>query len=327
MEAALNGPSGRTVLGPTPLRIGRAPDNTLVLNDPQSSSHHAEIAPGYSGNDYQITDLNSTNGTFVNEQRLTPNTPRPLKAGDVILIGNTHITYEVSESYTPTVPAGTPNYEPTVAAVPPELFTPPPQPVSPPPPAYGNFGTPPQQPPFTPPPAYSPPQPAHLQSQPPYPQAQPAYPQPAYPQPQPTYSPPSKKSHIGLIVAIIVILLLVVGGGTFYYFQVRSTPQKTLAAYCDGLKTSNAQEIYNQFDSAQQQKRSVNELQQELGVLHILDGIKDCRVSNVQENGSTATGVVTLTFGDGKTFSAIETLIQENGAWKMDKSQPNGSSI
>ena len=77
MEAALNSPLGRAALGQIPFRIGRAPDNTLVIIDPQASGHHTEVAPGFDGNNYQVTDLNSTNGTFVNEQRLAPNMPAP----------------------------------------------------------------------------------------------------------------------------------------------------------------------------------------------------------------------------------------------------------
>src|SRR5712664_1187534 len=117
MEAVLNSPFGRMALGATPLKIGRAPDNTLVITDPQSSSHHAEVAPGFGGNGFQVTDLGSTNGTFVNEQRLSPQMPRPLNAGDVIRIGSTQITYEAaSASYQP--PVSTPNYEPTILAAP-----------------------------------------------------------------------------------------------------------------------------------------------------------------------------------------------------------------
>src|SRR5690242_17902716 len=135
MEATLNSSLGRQMLGQTPLRIGRAPDNTLVINDPQSSSHHAEIAPGFDGNSYQITDLNSTNGTFVNEQRLPPNMPRPLTSGDVIRIGNTNFNYEVSGlGYAPTVAAAPPNYEPTVAAPPQDPYQQPPSSYGAPPP-------------------------------------------------------------------------------------------------------------------------------------------------------------------------------------------------
>lgn len=92
MEAALNGPQGRIVLGPTPLTIGRTPSNQLVVNDPKASSHHAEIRPD--GQGYSITDLGSTNGTFVNGQRLIPHMARQLNNGDAIRIGDVQYSYE-----------------------------------------------------------------------------------------------------------------------------------------------------------------------------------------------------------------------------------------
>ena len=92
MDAALNGPSGRTALGPAVLTIGRAPTNALVVNDVKASSRHAEISPAGSG--YNITDMGSTNGTFINEQRLDRNVPRMLNAGDRVRIGDTVFTYE-----------------------------------------------------------------------------------------------------------------------------------------------------------------------------------------------------------------------------------------
>ncbi len=311
MEAALNSPLGRTVLGQVPLKIGRAPDNTLVISDPQASSHHAEVAPGFGGNSYQITDLNSTNGTFVNEQRLAPNMPQPLNSGDVIRIGTTNFSYEASGAgYAPTVAASAPNYEPTIAAAPPPVQTPYQQPPS----AYGSYEAP-APPPYTPP----------VYPQPAYPQ--PAYPQPAYPQPggfgQPGYPAP-RKSRAGLWIGLIILLLVIIGGGAVLaYTQLRSTPQKTLAAYCDGWKTSNAQEIYNQFDAAQRAKGTVADVQRVLDSVKQAGGVTDCTVSNVQQNGSTATGVVTLSAGNGKSASETDTLIQENGTWKIDSSKLN----
>lgn len=94
MDVALHGPSGRTLLGPSVLTIGRAQSNQLVINDPKASSRHAEIHPA--GQGYTIIDLGSMNGTFVNDQRLNSGTPRQLNQGDAIRIGDTTLTYIVS---------------------------------------------------------------------------------------------------------------------------------------------------------------------------------------------------------------------------------------
>jgi hypothetical protein len=92
MEAALSSSLGRTILGSSIITIGRARDNGLMVSDPTVSSHHAEIR--LDGQGYSIVDLGSINGTFVNGQRLTKNTPRPLHAGDTIRIGDFTFTYE-----------------------------------------------------------------------------------------------------------------------------------------------------------------------------------------------------------------------------------------
>ncbi len=52
------------------LRIGRAPDNELVLADLGVSRYHAELRNS-GGGTYEITDLHSHNGTFVNGERIS----------------------------------------------------------------------------------------------------------------------------------------------------------------------------------------------------------------------------------------------------------------
>ncbi len=96
MEAVLQSPFGRMVLGPGVMTIGRARDNQLVVNDATASSHHAEIRPADNG--YRLTDLSSTNGTFVNERKLNLHTPHLLQSGDSIRIGNTTFIYEAGSS-------------------------------------------------------------------------------------------------------------------------------------------------------------------------------------------------------------------------------------
>ncbi len=65
------------------LRIGRSPDNDIVVCDLSVSSHHAELHT-VSGT-YRIVDLGSHNGTFVNEQRVTV---ARLAEGDTIGLGD-----------------------------------------------------------------------------------------------------------------------------------------------------------------------------------------------------------------------------------------------
>ncbi|MGH9839216.1 MAG: FHA domain-containing protein [Blastocatellia bacterium] len=66
------------------VRIGRAPDNDLVLDAPGVSRYHAAL--NYNGGAHPVlTDLNSTNGTFVNGEPLAQ--PRPLQPDDLIVLG------------------------------------------------------------------------------------------------------------------------------------------------------------------------------------------------------------------------------------------------
>lgn len=72
------------------LSIGRAQENNLTLSDSQVSHHHACITQQPEG--FVIEDLNSTNGTFVNSQRVTR---QLLQGGDEIQIGQTQLIFEV----------------------------------------------------------------------------------------------------------------------------------------------------------------------------------------------------------------------------------------
>lgn len=73
-----------TMVGNT-LTIGRAPDNDIVLDDPQVSRHHAQVVRR--GDEISVEDLGSTNGTLVNGVRLAPHAPQPLRDGDELRLG------------------------------------------------------------------------------------------------------------------------------------------------------------------------------------------------------------------------------------------------
>lgn len=77
---------GTTInLGSQPILIGRAPDSTLVITDDYASGRHARV---YSENGrWFVEDLNSTNGTYLGQQKL--NRPQPITVGQPIRIGKT----------------------------------------------------------------------------------------------------------------------------------------------------------------------------------------------------------------------------------------------
>jgi pSer/pThr/pTyr-binding forkhead associated (FHA) protein len=67
------------------ITLGRANDATLVLNDDYASSRHARLFP--QDGQWIVEDLGSTNGTYLDRQKVTQPTPVPV--GVPIRIGKT----------------------------------------------------------------------------------------------------------------------------------------------------------------------------------------------------------------------------------------------
>jgi pSer/pThr/pTyr-binding forkhead associated (FHA) protein len=77
---------GTTItLGQNSVLIGRNPESTLVLDDDYASGRHARIYP--ENGEWYVEDLDSTNGTFSGNQRLT--SPQKLQVGSTLRIGTT----------------------------------------------------------------------------------------------------------------------------------------------------------------------------------------------------------------------------------------------
>ena len=68
-----------------PARTGRAADATLVLTDDYASTRHARLFP--QNGEWVVEDLGSTNGTYLDRQKVTKPTPVPL--GTPVRIGKT----------------------------------------------------------------------------------------------------------------------------------------------------------------------------------------------------------------------------------------------
>jgi predicted component of type VI protein secretion system len=100
-----NGVQRAMPLTPRGITIGRGTDNNLILNYPITSRYHAQVT--FDGNYYYVADLNSGNGTFVDDVQLTPHEPVVWLPGMNLRIGEVLLQLEISQ-YQPQPQAAAP---------------------------------------------------------------------------------------------------------------------------------------------------------------------------------------------------------------------------
>jgi hypothetical protein len=71
------------------VRLGRATDNDVSIESQRVSRYHAQLR--YVGSSWLVYDLDSTNGTFVDERQIMPAQPRALHPGGVLRLGDHEI--------------------------------------------------------------------------------------------------------------------------------------------------------------------------------------------------------------------------------------------
>ena len=76
--------------------VGRLPDNAFSIPEASVSSHHAEFH--LRGSDVLVKDLNSTNGTFVNGERVAECVVKP---GQILRLGTVEMRLETGEPTPP----------------------------------------------------------------------------------------------------------------------------------------------------------------------------------------------------------------------------------
>lgn len=310
MGGALLGPFGRRELGPGVVTIGRHASNTIVVNDTQASSRHAELRPD--GTSYMLIDLGSTNGTSVNGQPVAAHTPHILRGGDVITIGDTAMTVELAGAeLPPTVHMNAP----TPAALPPTQ----------------RAAAPPIDGAYSRAPAYPSPKPGSRVPAPP-----PAYaPRPAYRAAPIIQAAPAKKGSstkrilfiVGGTLALVLIACVTLGVIAFKYIYAH-TPQGVVEAYYTDLQSQQYFDAYNYMDQLNQQLFTIEARKQGLtNGGQLFDAVSSCLdqhfgpvtafIVNLLKQGSGEASVqVHVTRSKVQYLDTIG-LIAEQNTWKI----------
>jgi hypothetical protein len=91
------GPRPLAVYGGDVLTIGRDPQNIINLPDVLASRRHALIDCAPVSGDVFVMDLSSSNGTFLNEKKLTPHEKVKLHANDCVRIGGKLLSFVTNQ--------------------------------------------------------------------------------------------------------------------------------------------------------------------------------------------------------------------------------------
>lgn len=91
LVVAVDGKATRIPLRNETVTVGRGPENDICIDDPNASRRHCQIEPLGAGL-YRVVDLESTNGTYLNGDRVTS---MVLEPDDFITIGQVTVLYAV----------------------------------------------------------------------------------------------------------------------------------------------------------------------------------------------------------------------------------------
>jgi hypothetical protein len=83
------------------LSVGRTPESNLTLDHPSVSKIHASLVLN-AQNQLLVADTGSSNGTFINEQRIAYGKAQPISASDTVKFGSVEVLFERREQQKPT---------------------------------------------------------------------------------------------------------------------------------------------------------------------------------------------------------------------------------
>jgi pSer/pThr/pTyr-binding forkhead associated (FHA) protein len=309
MKAVLHSPSGNTNLETSHFTFGSSPDNSLVIDNIKVAAHHAEIRSEDNGS--SITDLGSIHGTYVNGERLDFNSPRLLSTGDTITIGDSIFTYDLEEpsqiEETPILPEREEEHEVlsgedlTTPQIPTDEDT------------THDISEDQQlieyNPEYILPQQYIPSNEEQLDATPFIP-ADFDGPIPGYMSIEQVRRRERRFILIGL--GLLVVIALAIGG--YFYFN-RSTPEKTLDAFCTAIRGQDYQTAYDQLSNSLQSNETELDF---ANTLRANGNVDTCTHSSTNTTNNKASANVTIVTNSGKSSSSNITLTTENGNnWKL----------
>lgn len=89
---SFNGSTRREPISASKVNIGRSASNEIVIQDESISRLHAQLHRNRDGG-FSVTDMDSLNGTFVNDQKVSGTAP--VRTGDVVRFGKVNSTFAV----------------------------------------------------------------------------------------------------------------------------------------------------------------------------------------------------------------------------------------
>ena len=310
MIAILHGPLGNTNLETSHFTFGSSPDNSLVIDNIKVAAHHAEIRS--EDNDSSITDLGSIHGTYVNGERLDFNSPRLLSPGDSITIGDSKFTYDLEElsQIEGTIPITREQEEEHEILSEEDLTTP----LT----ANGEdvIGKTSEDqqlieynPGYVLPQHYLPSNEQQLDAIPFVPAD--------FDGPIPGYMAMKqvrRRERRFILIGAGLLIVIALAIGSYFYFN-RSTPEKTLDAFCTAMQGQDYQTAYNQLSNSLQS----NETEPEFANTVRANGKVDtCTHSSANTTNNRATANMTIVTNSGQSSRSNIILTPENGNnWKL----------
>jgi limonene-1,2-epoxide hydrolase len=310
MKAILRGPLGSTTLEASLFTLGSSPDNSLVIDNIKVAAHHAEIRLEDNGS--SITDLGSIHGTYINGERLDFNSPRLLSPGDSITIGDSVFKYDLEdtsqiEEHMSQSPKQEGEYEdlsednlttPQTAADDTISGTSEDQQLTE---ANANYLLPQQ---------YVPSNIEQLSAMPFIPAD--------FNGPIPGYMPIEqvrRREHRFILIGLGLLVVIALAIGGYFYFN-RSTPEKTLDAFCTAVQGQDYQTAYDQLANSLQSNETELEF---ANTLRANGKVDTCTHSSANTTNNKATANVTIVTSSGQASRSSITLTPDSGSnWKLN---------